>query len=60
MLKSRKFLIITTQKRADKYMKIYNYEGRKNLCGEKIKLARTKNASLKETWPPACKLKESQ
>ena len=23
-------------------MKIYNYEGRKNLCGEKIKLARTK------------------
>ena len=42
MLKSRKFLIITTQKRADKYMKIYNYEGRKNLCGEKIKLARTK------------------
>ena len=42
MLKARKFLIITTQKRADKYMKIYNYEGRKNLCGEKIKLARTK------------------
>ena len=41
MLKSRKFLIITTQKRADKYMKIYNYEGRKNLCGEKIKLAST-------------------
>lgn len=29
-------------KEADKYMKIYNYEGRKNLCGEKIKLARTK------------------
>ena len=25
-----------------RYMKIYNYEGRKNLCGEKIKLARTK------------------
>ena len=23
-------------------MKIYNYEGRKNFCGEKIKLARTK------------------
>ena len=23
-------------------MKIYNYEGRKNLCGEKIKLASTK------------------
>ena len=23
-------------------MKIYNYEGRKNICGEKIKLARKK------------------
>ena len=35
-------MIITTHKRADKYIIIYNYEVRKNLCFVKIKLARTK------------------
>ena len=37
MLKSRKFLILT-QNGAD--MKIYDYNGKKNICGDRVRAAR--------------------
>ena len=39
MLKSSKFLTLT-QTEAD--MKIYDFNGKKNICGEKVKQARKK------------------
>ena len=42
MLKSRKFPNINTR-RIDYLVKIYYYNGKKNLCGDKIREARTKN-----------------
>ena len=48
------------KRRADKYMKIYNYEEEKFSVAKNQTCQNKKIASLKETWPPACKLKESQ
>ena len=44
MLKSRKFLILT-QNGAD--MKIYDYNGKKNICGDRVRAAR-KNLGLSQ------------
>ena len=40
MLKSRKLLIFNTRK--ELVMKIYNYNGRKNICGDRVHEARCK------------------
>lgn len=60
MLKSRKFLIISTQKRTDQCMKIYNYEGKKISAAKKSNLPELKSALPKGTWLLAYRLRESQ
>ena len=44
----------------ESYEKSITMKEEKISVAKKSNLPEQKNASLKETWPPACKLKESQ